>query len=583
MLRSSRRTGREVERLLRDGVDPPGGDARLLHRYLAERDEAAFEAIVDRHGPSVLALCRRYLRDPADVEDAFQATFLILVRKGRNLRDGDALSSWLYGVAYRVAVRARSEAFRRQAREGKREAVREALADPEPAPDDSLETLDRELSRLPEKYRAPLVLCYLKGRTHDQAAAELGWPVGTVRSRMARARTVLHQRLMRQGVDASASLAMLRADLAGSSIVPSSLVATTVAAVGRFVGLSAGLVGLLSASPPSSSWPAAALAQGVLSTMSTPPWKLLGFAFASVGLTAGAFAVAAGTLDAGLQEDPPRPPAPPVVEKPVDKAAGQPSGTRSAEDRLSQVEEKLDRLIGLMAKPTDAPPPAVPPPVASRSLAIAPSTSSIKDVGEAIGLKPAALSPSDARSLREIEAQLVSAYRKYKITESYLGKTNDFLSELQAQSLREDAVAPARVLLARLRELEDQALVEEAESRNTLKDRAGHVAEARKLLQREEAQHQQNRELEAKFVERPEELGKRMDRRTVDRALEKSELRFKDATEALNSAERESNAAETGLKYRQERITAVRRLLTWAQEHFQDVMLTIDDAAPVAK
>ncbi|AMV38070.1 RNA polymerase sigma factor [Planctomyces sp. SH-PL62] len=118
MSRDRRGVGREVERLLRDGVEAPGGHARLLHRYLAERDEAAFEAIVDRHGPPVLALCRRYLRDPADVEDAFQATFLVLVRKGRTLRDGDALSSWLYGVAYRVAIRARADVLRRRAREG---------------------------------------------------------------------------------------------------------------------------------------------------------------------------------------------------------------------------------------------------------------------------------------------------------------------------------------------------------------------------------------------------------------------------------------------------------------------------------
>ena len=180
MLGSRRRAEKDVERLLRDGVDPPG-DARLLERFRVDRDESAFGAIVERHGPLVLALCRRYLREPADVDDAFQATFLVLARKGGGLRDGDALSSWLYGVARRVATRARSDVLRRRAREAGADHLDEAASAPERPADDALEALDRELSRLPEKYRAPLVLCHLDGRTYDQAAAELGWPPGTVR------------------------------------------------------------------------------------------------------------------------------------------------------------------------------------------------------------------------------------------------------------------------------------------------------------------------------------------------------------------------------------------------------------------
>ena len=104
------------------------GDARLLDRYLDDRDESAFEALVERHGPMVLSLCRRYLRDPHDVEDAFQATFLVLVRKGASLRDKSSLSSWLYGVAYRVALRARSSLLKRRDREGEPDGLTEAVA-----------------------------------------------------------------------------------------------------------------------------------------------------------------------------------------------------------------------------------------------------------------------------------------------------------------------------------------------------------------------------------------------------------------------------------------------------------------------
>ena len=151
MIRARRsRGGGDLERLLRDGVRPALSDSRLLERYLLDRDESAFEELVERHGPMVLSLCRRCLRDPRDVEDAFQATFLVLVRKGSSLRDAGALSSWLYGVAYRVASRARANVLRRRSREGESEAIQEAPA-PAAAPfDDSVETLDAELNRLPE-------------------------------------------------------------------------------------------------------------------------------------------------------------------------------------------------------------------------------------------------------------------------------------------------------------------------------------------------------------------------------------------------------------------------------------------------
>lgn len=171
---------------------------QLLERYLERRDEIAFEALVACHAPMVLGVCRRVLGFTSDAEDAFQATFLVLVRRARDLSPRDAIGPWLYGVAVRVAARARSQAARRRSRATPLESP---LADrPVRGLDpDLLEVLDAELGRLPVKYRLPLVLCYLEGRTHEEAARELQWPVGTVKGRLARGRELLRERLSRRG------------------------------------------------------------------------------------------------------------------------------------------------------------------------------------------------------------------------------------------------------------------------------------------------------------------------------------------------------------------------------------------------
>ncbi len=171
---------------------------QLLERYLERRDEIAFEALVARHAPMVLGVCRRVLGFTSDAEDAFQATFLVLVRRARDLSPRDAIGPWLYGVAVRVAARARSQAARRRSQAT---PLENTLADrPGRGLDpDLLEILDTELRRLPGKYRSPLVLCYLEGRTHEEAARELQWPVGTVKGRLARGRELLRERLSRRG------------------------------------------------------------------------------------------------------------------------------------------------------------------------------------------------------------------------------------------------------------------------------------------------------------------------------------------------------------------------------------------------
>jgi RNA polymerase sigma factor (sigma-70 family) len=188
-------------------------DGQLLDRFLAGRDdggELAFEALVTRHGPMVMHVCRNLLDDPQDVHDAFQAVFLVLARRGSAIRDRDSVASWLYGVAVRVSARARVIAIRRNIRERRAtEAARSVASvgsDQNRAPmierHECTEIIHHELGRLPEKFRAPVVLCYFEGLTHDEAAARLALPVGTVRSRLARARDRLRDRLARRGMTA---------------------------------------------------------------------------------------------------------------------------------------------------------------------------------------------------------------------------------------------------------------------------------------------------------------------------------------------------------------------------------------------
>jgi RNA polymerase sigma factor (sigma-70 family) len=183
-------------------------DGQVLERFAQRGEEAAFAALVRRHGPMVLGVCRRVLRREQDAEDAFQATFLVLARSAAAIAKRDSVASWLYGVAYRVALRARTNEARRQA--AAVPAVPADVADPlaEASRRELRGILDEELGRLPARFRRPLVLCYLEGRSHPEAARELGCPVGTVRSRLARGREILRGRLARRGLaGAGAALA----------------------------------------------------------------------------------------------------------------------------------------------------------------------------------------------------------------------------------------------------------------------------------------------------------------------------------------------------------------------------------------
>jgi RNA polymerase sigma factor (sigma-70 family) len=224
-------------------------DAQLLERFLASRDEAAFELLVRRHERLVFNVCRRVLHDRNDIEDAFQATFLILVRKAGSIGRRDSVAAWLYRVAYRVALRARGGASRRSARE--RLGV-DLPAMPAPSIDadraalwsDLRPLLDEEVNRLPEKYRIPIILCYLEGRTYEEAARHLGCSRGTVSTRLTRARELLRRRLVRRGLTVTGAwLAAVLGGQSAAAAVPAGLANTAVRSALSFAaGRAAGLV-----------------------------------------------------------------------------------------------------------------------------------------------------------------------------------------------------------------------------------------------------------------------------------------------------------------------------------------------------
>jgi RNA polymerase sigma factor (sigma-70 family) len=175
-------------------------DAELLEGFTARKEEEAFAELVRRHGPRVLGVCRKLLRHEQDAEDAFQATFLVLARRADSLYSPAVLPSWLYGVATRLAARIRTASSRRRAREVP--LVDPATPGPQPDPDagDVARVLHEEIGQLPEKYRVPVILCYLEGKTNEEAAKLLDCPPGTVFSRLARARGRLRDRLRRRGL-----------------------------------------------------------------------------------------------------------------------------------------------------------------------------------------------------------------------------------------------------------------------------------------------------------------------------------------------------------------------------------------------
>lgn len=300
-------------------------DAQLLDRYVHQRDEAAFELLVWRHGTMVYGVCQRILGHRQDAEDAFQAAFLALVRKAGSLRKREALGGWLYRVASRIARRSRAETARRIARERQSQGPIYSSTNDEVAWGDFRSVLDEELARLPDRLRVPFVLCHLDGKTIAQAARELVCPTGTIKSRLAEARGRLAERLTRRGITLSgAGLFAVLASNAALAVAPTPLVNSTVRAALYYAAGSSADTGLVAPQ-------AAALAEGVLRAMFMTKLKALAALVLLVGIaTAGFFcrssAAPAALQPAGLQKGP-------GDEKPQPEEARQRRETKVAKNK----------------------------------------------------------------------------------------------------------------------------------------------------------------------------------------------------------------------------------------------------------
>lgn len=262
----SQRLLQHIRRLAGDPAGAPS-DAELLRRYLERREQAAFSALIRRHGPMVFAACRSVLRQEQDAEDAFQATFLILAQKGSSIHRQEGLGGWLQRVAYRVALRARANRLRRRSCEEQTARSPEA----EPSCEDISwrelrAILHAELAALPEKFRAPLVLCYLEGLTQEEAAFRLGWTAATVKGRLQRGREKLRRRLERRGVALTAAL--------GAALTGQVLAESAVPALRPFTVETATTA-------------ATALAHGFGPALASMKWKILAILVFSAGLAAG--------------------------------------------------------------------------------------------------------------------------------------------------------------------------------------------------------------------------------------------------------------------------------------------------------
>src|SRR5262249_15018224 len=259
-------------------------DGQLLREYIGHREEAALAALVRRHGPMVWGVCGRVLSNHHDTEDAFQATFLVLVRKAASIASPELLANWLYGVAHQTALKARARTAKRSARE------RQVTEMPEPAVtgqeywNDLQPVLDEELSRLPDKYRVAIVLCDLGGKTRREAARQLGVPEGTLAARLARGRVMLARRLARHGLAVSGG--WLAAVLAQNTVLaspPTTLVASTIKAAGLVAAGQAAAAGVISVE-------VAALTEGVVKAMFLTKLKVaaaLLLVFAALGVGGG--------------------------------------------------------------------------------------------------------------------------------------------------------------------------------------------------------------------------------------------------------------------------------------------------------
>jgi RNA polymerase sigma factor (sigma-70 family) len=344
----------QLESLWVSGTLTGLSDAQLLARFSERGDsrgESAFRELIDRHGPMVMGVCRQILRRSHDADDAFQATFLVLVRKARSIQVRESLGPWLYSVAYRTALRARATASRY--RQGDPDVAETGPTQEEHAYQlDLRPLLQEELGRLPEKYRAPIVLCHLEGKSHEEAARMLHWPVGTVSGRLSRGRDLLRSRLERRGVTVPSALLSANWLAGTSTAVPAALVESTLAAAVQF-----GTAAAVSSS-------VFTLTQGVLNAMLLNKLKFAAMvilAAACITGGAGVWAFRAGGSPIPLAQDsapadtqnpggePAKPEAARAADAPVPPADASPLGGLPSLNALNRMQQMDPLRPGRMA------------------------------------------------------------------------------------------------------------------------------------------------------------------------------------------------------------------------------------------
>jgi RNA polymerase sigma factor (sigma-70 family) len=405
---------RHIETLFKAGTLGGLTDGELLQWYAnrgGEAAELAFATLVDRHGPMVLRVGREILHNEHAAHDAFQATFLVLLRRSGSLWIRDSLGPWLYQVAVRVAWNARSAASRRHRHEGKAAAMAPRSLSHE-AHEDSGPILHEELSRLPERYRAVVVLCYLEGLTQQQAAQHLGWPIGTVQSRLARGRERLRSRLVRRGLAPTLIVAGISPARTLSATIPPALADSTIkAATWLATTRSAAISGL-------SSTMVATLTEGVLRTMMFTKLKIAFLGLFAIGLLATGVGILAGQEPAS-RPDP--------SQAPGTTAPSEAAGSDRRPATASPDEEPEDLLKSRLV---------------------------------------------EAARLR-LKAQ-EAYYKEGRITiDRYLDASNQLMhAEIQASKTREERIAAARANLDRVKQVEANERTELQEGRGTSADLA---------------------------------------------------------------------------------------------------------------
>jgi RNA polymerase sigma factor (sigma-70 family) len=317
-------------------------DSQLLQSFILRREAAAFEALLRRHGPMVFGVCRRILRHSQDAEDAFQATWLVFIRKANSISPADMVANWLYGVAYRTALKAKAATARRWAKERHVFEIAKTEIDSEAIWRELEPILDLELNRLPDKYRIPIVLCDLERKTRKEAARQLGWPEGTISGRLARGRVMLAKRISRHGLSlGGGALAMALSGNAASANLPPSLVISTIkAATFIAAGHATAAAGMISAK-------VASLTEGVVKTMLLTKLKIAtGVLLAAGVLGTGIFKVGHGAVaDQGASAEG-------LQAQPKKTASGIAPGKPRSAKAKNDLDSKLNSTISLDFKDT---------------------------------------------------------------------------------------------------------------------------------------------------------------------------------------------------------------------------------------